>query len=120
MKVAVTVEFSALNAPLGSQLKCSECLLIIDPDTMEYKIMINPLMVFQGHQRLENLVLELLEEYVGIILAEDCESTLSEYLGTKGIKVLEGMHGSACNAVQKFKEMCMADTIIMPVEGIQE
>ncbi len=119
MKVAVTVKFSALNAPLGTKLKCSECLLIVDPDTMEYKMMINPLMVFQGPQRLENLVLELSEEGVGIILSEDCESTLSESLGTKGIQVIDGMHGSARNAIQKFKEMCMANTIITPAKSIR-
>lgn len=118
MKAAVPVKFSALNAPLGTRLKSSECLLIVDADTMEYKIMINPLMVFQGLQKLENLILELSEEDVGVVLAENCESSLSKSLGGKGIQVIAGMHGSALDAVQKFKTLCMSDTIVMPVEEI--
>jgi 4-hydroxy-3-methylbut-2-en-1-yl diphosphate synthase IspG/GcpE len=118
MNVAVTVKFSALNAPSVTRLKYSEWLLIVDADTMEYKIMINPLMIFQEPQKVENLILELSEEDVGVILAENCESSLSKSLGTKGIQVIEGMHGSALNEVQKLKEMCMADTIVMPVEKI--
>lgn len=67
--------------------------------------MINPLMVFRGYRKLTNFVFELSKEGVGAIIVESCESTLSEYLETKEIKIIDGMHGSARNAVQEFKEL---------------
>ncbi len=126
MKIAVTSTHPTLDAPVGTQLRGSKYLLIIDPelivnpDTIEYKVMMNPLLALSGPAMWRLFTQELLQEDVRIILSGDNDPKVSRLLGHTGIQVIGGMGGSVSSAVKQFKEMCMADTIIMPVEGIQE
>ena len=126
MKVAVTSTHPTLDAPMGTKLHCSKYLLIIDselivnPDTIEYKVMRNPVMVVSGPAMWKLFTQELLQQDVRIILVGDYNSNASKSLRRAGIQVIGGMDGSVSSAVKQFKEMCIADTIVMPVEGIQE
>ena len=126
MKIAVTSTHPTLDVPVGTQLHHSKYLLIIDselivnPDTIEYKVMRNPVMVVSGPAMWKLFTQELLQEDVRIILSGDCNSNVAKSLDNAGIQIIGGMSGSVRSVVKQFKEMCMADTIIMPVEGIQE
>ncbi len=120
MKIAVTSTFPSIYARVGAKLPSSDYLLIIDIDTMEYEAMMNPLLALSGPAMWKLFVQELLQEDVRIILSGDCNSNVSKSLGRAGLQIIGGMSGSVCSAVKQFKEMCMADTIIMPVEDIQE
>lgn len=48
MRVAVTSTLSSLDAPVGAELRHSRYLLIVDIHSMDYKVMINPVMVVNG------------------------------------------------------------------------
>ena len=126
MKIAVTSTHSTLDKPVGNKLHSSKYLLIIDPesivtpDTIEYKVMRNPVMVVSGPAMWKLFTQELLQEDVRIILSGDNDPKVSRLLSHAGIQVIGGMSGSVSSAVKQFKEMCMDDTIIMPFEGIQE
>jgi predicted Fe-Mo cluster-binding NifX family protein len=126
MKVAVTSTLPSFDALVGTELHSSKYLLIIDPelifnhDTIEYKVMMNPVMMVSGPAKWKLFTQELFQEDVQVLLSGDCNSEAAEYLGHLGIQVIEGMSGSVRNVVNQFKEMCMADTIIMPVENTQE
>ncbi len=126
MKIAVTSTHPTLDTPVGTKLHSSKYLLIIDPelivdpDTIEYKIMMNPVMMVSGPAMWELFTQELLQEDVQILLSGDCNSNATESLAHAGIQIIGGMSGSVRSAIKQFSEMCMADTIIMPVEDIQE
>ncbi len=126
MKIAVTSTHPTLDTPVGDKLHSSKYLLIIDPelivnpDTIEYKVMINPTMMVSGPAMWKLFTQELLQEDVRIILSGDSNFNVPKSLRCAGIQIIGGMGGSVRSAVKQFKEMCMAETIIMPVEGIQE
>ncbi len=126
MKIAVTSTHSTLDKPVGNKLHSSKYLLIIDPesivtpDTIEYKVMMNPLLALSGPAMWKLFTQELLQQDIHIILVGDYNSNASKYLGRAGIQIIGGISGSVRSVVRQFKEMCMADTIIMPVENVQE
>jgi predicted Fe-Mo cluster-binding NifX family protein len=126
MKVAVTSTLPSFDASVGTKLHSSKYLLIIDtelivnPDTVEYKVMMNPVMMVSGPAKWKLFSQELFQEDVQVLLSGDCNSEVAKSLGHVGIQVIKGMSGSVRSVVKQFKEMCMADTIIMPVEDIQE
>ena len=120
MKIAVTSTLPSFDALVGDKLHQSKYLSIVDLRTMDYKIMTNPMMMVSGPAMWKMFTQELLQEGVRIILSGDCNSNVSKSLGRAGIQVITGMSGSVRSAVRKFKEMCMADTIVMPIGNVQE
>ncbi len=126
MKIAVTSTRPTLDTPVGTKLHRSKYLLIIDPelivnpDTIEYEVMMNPLLALSGPAMWKLFAQELLQEDVQILLSGDYNSNVAKSLGHAGIEIIGGISGSVRSAVKQFKEMSMADTIITPVEGIQE
>lgn len=123
MKISVVSELPTLDACIGTHFRCSKYLLIIDLDTMEYEAMPNPVIVLSGPAAGKLFAQQLLQENVRIVLAGSYSSKISKSflkaLGGVGIQIIGGMSGSIRSAVKQFKEICLADTIIMPIEDVQ-
>lgn len=120
MKIAVASTLPDINSPVGDDLHCSKYLLIINPDTMDYKIMLNPFMVVSGPAMWKLFTQELLNEDVRIVLAGNYDPDTSRALRSAGIQIFGGINGPVHTAVEQFEKMDMADTVIMPSEDIQE
>ncbi len=120
MKIAIPSTLPTLDACVGVQFHRSKYLLIIDFNTMEYKAVTNPLLLLSGPAAGKLFAMQLSEENVAIVFAGNCNSSILKSLGSVGIQVIVGMSGSVRRALEHFKEMCMADTIIMPVEAMQD
>ena len=120
MKIAVASTLPALDACVAGQFHRSKYLLVIDVDTMEYEAMMNPLLLLSGPAAGKLFALQLSEQNVGIVLAGNCNSGILEFLGSVGIRVILGKSGSVRRAVEQFKEMCLADTAVIPFEALQD
>ncbi len=120
MKIAVTSTLPSLDAPVGTELNDSKYLMIINPDTMEYKVMMNPIMAVGGPAMWELFTQELLQEDVRIILVGNHNSNISKSLDSAGIQIIGGMDGSVRSDVKQFKKMSMADTVVIAIEDIKD
>ncbi|MHC4070436.1 MAG: NifB/NifX family molybdenum-iron cluster-binding protein [Planctomycetota bacterium] len=122
MKIAVTSTGPTLEDNISTEFGDSKYLLIIDFDTLKYEAMISPGVVEDGPAAGKLLAQHLLQESVSKILASHVnfdvlKSFLKALRGT-GIQIIDGMSGSVRSAVRQFKEMCMADTVVVPCEDI--
>ena len=120
MKIAVTSTLPTIDACVGTKLRRSKYLLIVDLDTMKYEAMPNPFLAVSGPAAGQFFAQQLLKINVSKVLANNCSSDIRESLGGTGIQIISGMSGSVSRVVKQFRKMCMADTIVMPVEDIQE
>ncbi len=120
MKIAVASALPTLDTCVETQFHRSKYILIIDLDTMEYKAMMNSLLVLSGPAAGKLFAQELLEENVEIVLASNCSSDILKFLGSAGIRIIVGVGGSVRRAVEQFREICSADTSIISFEEIEE
>ncbi len=122
MKIAVVSELPTIDAFIGTNLRSSKYLLIIDTDTMEYEAMPNPIMALGGSAAGKLFTQQLLEVNVSKILVNNCSLDMLKSLGHTGIQVISGLSGSVRSVVNQFKEMCMTETIIIPIndEDVKE
>ena len=120
MKIAVASAQATLDGCVEAQFHRSEYILIIEPETMEYKAMKNPLLVLSGPATGKLFAQELLEENVEIVLASNCSSNIFKFVGSAGIRIILGMSGPVRRVVEQFKEMCLADTSVLPFEVSQD
>ena len=119
MKVAVPSAFPTVDACVAAELCCSQYLLIITLGTMEYEAMPNPLLAVSGPAAGELFARQLSQEGVSKVIVDTCSSKIRGSLGRVGIQVMDGMSGPITIAIKQFRKICMADTIIMPVEAVQ-
>ena len=120
MKIAVPSMLPTLDACVGTQFHQSKYLLIVDSCTMEYEAMTNPLLLLSGPAAGKLFALQLLEENVATVLANSCNSSILESLVGVGIRVIVGKSGSVRRAVEQFKEMCLADTVVIDFDASQD
>lgn len=120
MKIAVASTRPALDACIETHFRCNKYLLIVDLDTMEYEVMLNPIMALSGPAAGKLFAQQLLEVNVSKVLANNCGSDMLESLGRAGIQLIGGMSGSVRSAVKQFKEMCLAETIVISVEALKD
>jgi len=102
MKVAVTSTGSTLDAHVGTRPdKCSHWL-VVDPVTLEYEAILNPLINFSDPAS-GKLLTDLLKKHmVKFILAGGCGCNQLRELCKNEIRVLLGMTGSVRETVEKF------------------
>jgi len=122
MKIAITSTGSTPDDNVSTELADSKYLLIIDFDTLDSEAMINPVVADEGPAAGRLLAQHLLQQGVSKILVshtgpEALKCFLDTLRGT-GIQVVDGMSGSVRSAVRQFKDMCMADTVVIPCEDI--
>ena len=102
MKVAVTSTGLKLDDHVGiSPDKCSYWL-VVDPATMEYEAIPNPLINVSGPAAGKLLTQVLQEHMVKFILAGSCGCNQMKELSKNGMRVLLGMTGSVRETVEKF------------------
>lgn len=120
MKIAVTSVLPAINACVAAKLRSSKYLLIVDLGTMKYEAMPNPLLAVRGPAAGKLFAQQLLEAGVSKILVNKCSFDIRKFLGQAGIQIIDGMSGSVGSALEQFRKICMAETMIMPVESIRK
>lgn len=122
MKIAIMSTGPTLEDNVSSEFGDSKFLLIVDFDSLKYEVMISPVILDDGPAAGRLLAQQLLQEGVSKILASHINyDVLKSFLKTlrgTGIQIVDGMSGSARSAVRQFKELCMADTVVMPCKDI--
>jgi len=122
MKLAITSTGPTLDDNVSIQFGDSKYLLIVDFDTLKYESMISPVVVDDGPAAGKLLAQQLLQEGVSKILASqinyDVLKSFIESLRGTGIQIVDGINGTGRSAIRQFKEMCRADTVIIPCEDI--
>ena len=124
MKIAVTSTGPTLDDYVSTEFDQSKYLLVIDFDTFEYETMISPIVVDSNSTAGELFAQQLLQSDVSMFLTNHIslsmlKSFLESLRGT-GIHIIDGLNGSVRNVVRQFKEMCMADTVVIPSEDIMD
>ena len=124
MKIAVTSTGPTLDDYVSTEFDHSKYLLIIDFDTLEYEAMISPVIVDSGPAAGKLLAQQLLRADVSKVLAShinfDVLKSFLESLRGTGIHIIDGLNGSVRSVVRQFKEMCIADTVVIPSEDIMD
>jgi predicted Fe-Mo cluster-binding NifX family protein len=122
MKIAITSTGPTLEDNVSTEFADSRYLLIVDFDTLSYEAVISPVIADDSPAAGRLLAQHLWREGVSKILAnhsnpEVLQSFLETLRGTE-IQIVGGMSGSVRSAVRQFKQLCMADTVIIPCEDI--
>jgi predicted Fe-Mo cluster-binding NifX family protein len=122
MRIAVTSTGPTLDDRVSTEFKDSKYLLIVDFDTLKYEAMVSPVMQDNGPAAGKLLAQQLLQAGVSKVLASHLnfnvlKSFLKSLRGT-GIQIIDGMNGTVRSVVQRFDEICMADTVVLPCDKI--
>ena len=102
MKVGVTSTGLKLDDPVGIRPDKCSYWLVVDPATMEYEAIPNPLINLGGPAAGKLLAQLLKEHMVKFVLAGGCGCNQLKELGEYGIRVLLGMTGSVRETIEKF------------------
>ena len=103
MKIAVTSTGPTLEHRVGTRGSHCGYLLIINPDTMQYEVMLNPLVALHGPAAGKLFAQLMLQEDVQTVLIGGCGSDVLKVLRGAGIVTLVGMTGSVRRTVEQFK-----------------
>jgi len=106
VKIAVTSTGPTLEHFAGARVGHCRYLLIIDPDTMDYEVMQNPIVALRGPAAGKLFLQLLLQNDVHIVLAKNCGGNMRkvfEVLSDAGILIHVGMTGSVRSVVKQFK-----------------
>ncbi len=120
MKVAIPSNEPQLDAHVEGELCRGKYMLIVDVNTLTYEPMANPIMSLDSDVAMKVLVQELLHRNVCKVLARECSSEVRKCLGLAGIQIIGIFNGTARSVIGQLKEMCMAETTILPVKEILE
>ena len=122
MKIAVTSTGPTLDDHIATEFDHSKYLLIVDCETMEFEATISPVVAGTGPAAGRLFARQLLQANVSKVLASHIRfSVLKAFLGSlrgTGIQIVDGMNGSVRSVVRQFKEMCMAETVVISCEDI--
>mgnify|MGYP001568381669 CR=1 FL=1 len=122
MRIAVTSTGPTLDDRVSTEFDKSKYLLIVDFETLKYEALVSPVLLGKSSVAGRFLAQQLLQAGVSKVLASHInfnilKSFLTSLRGT-GIQIIEGMNGTVRSVVQRFDEICMADTVIMPCEQV--
>ncbi|MHC4544781.1 MAG: carbon storage regulator CsrA [Planctomycetota bacterium] len=104
VKIAVASTGPTLEDYVGTWNGHNGYLLIIDPDTMQYEVLQNPLAALHGPAAGRAFSQLLLQEGVHTILAGNCGTNMPKVLGDTDISIVVGMTGSVRDTVEQFKD----------------
>ncbi len=122
MRIAVTSTGPTLDDCVSTEFDNSKYLLIVDFDTLKYEAMVSPVVLDSGPAAGRLLAQQLLRAGVSKVLASHLDFTvfksfLKSLQGT-GIQIIDGMSGTVRSVVQRFDEICTADTVVLPCEEV--
>lgn len=118
MKIAVPSAHPKIDAHIETDLCDSKYVLIVDSETMKYEAIVNPITSQGSAFAVELLVRKFLQKNVRKVLANKCSCDMQKLLGLSGIQTMDVDAGTVRSVVEKLKEVCMAETIILPVKEI--
>lgn len=122
MKIAVASTGPTLDDNVSIEFGHSKYLLILDFDTSRQEAMISPVVMNGDTAAGRLLAQQLLEEDVSKILAGHTNlgglESFVKSLQNAGIQIIDGLRGSVRSVTRQFKEMCMADTVVIPCEDV--
>jgi predicted Fe-Mo cluster-binding NifX family protein len=122
MKIAVTSTGLTLEDNIPTEFRDSEYLLIVDFDTLKYEAIVGPVGMDNSSAAGNLLAQQLGQAGVNKILTSHIDLNVLKsfliFLQGRGIQVVDGMSGSVRSAIQQFKEICMAETVILPCKNI--
>lgn len=117
MKIAIAASGPALEDQVSAEFDQSRYLVIVDTRTMAHEAIVSPMRVAEGPMAGELLARALSDAQVSKVLANHIEVDVLRGLlavaDGKGIQILDGMQGSVRSVARKFREMCMADTVVV-------
>ncbi len=106
MKIAVTCAGSTLDDHVGATPERCQNVLIINPVTLDFQSIKNPLAeCCDGHAAAKMLARLLRKHQVKVFLMGGCGYRGLRELTKSGIRILFGMTGSASQSVDKFMEI---------------
>lgn len=105
MKVAVPSTGPTLDHYVAAKFSRSAYLLIIDPGTMRYDTMRNPLAGLTGPAATILFTRLLSQHNVKTIVAGGCDSSIFRTLTNTGVRILAGTTGSVRRAVERYKSL---------------
>jgi predicted Fe-Mo cluster-binding NifX family protein len=122
MRIAVASTGPTLDDNVSTEFGHSKYLLIVDFDTLQYEVVVSPVVMDSGPAAGRLLAEQLLEGNVSKLLVSHInldvlKSFLKSLQGT-GIQIIDGMSGTVHSVVRQFRELCMADTIVVPCKDI--
>ncbi len=120
MKVAIPSNEPRLDADVEGELCRSKYVLIVDVNTMTYEPVANPIIWVDRDVAMKVLVHELLQRSVWMVLSRECSCDVRKWLGLAGIQIIDVVDGTARSVVEQLKEMCMAETMVLPVKEVLE
>ena len=106
MKIAVISTGPTIDHCVGTGVNHSGYLLIIDPATMQYEALQNPVVTLKGPASGKLLAQLLLQKGVDSVLVKSCGTEarkVFEVVGDAGIPIFVGITGSVHKAVERFK-----------------
>lgn len=104
MKIAIIATGPTIDSPIATQTDRDENLLIVDPATMKFEKMKNPLVAIKGPTAGKSFAQLLLRNGVNAVLIGDSNFDMLKELGIAGIRILVGITGSVRNAVNLYKD----------------
>ena len=117
MKVAVSTSGNDLEAQVDPRFGRAPNFIIVDTDTMEYKVVPNSqnlsLPQGAGIQAAQTVV----SNGVSAILTGNCGPKAFKVLSSSGIKVFTGVSGTVREAIDMFKEGKLEPSSSANVEG---
>jgi predicted Fe-Mo cluster-binding NifX family protein len=122
MRIAITSTGPTLDDRVSTEFDNSKYLLIVDFDTLRYEAMPSPVVLDNGPASGKLLAQKLLQAGVSKILASHLKfnvlkSFLRSLQGT-GVQIIDGMSGTVRSVVQRFDEICSADTVVVPCKEV--
>lgn len=124
MKIAVASSGPTIDDYASSEFDHCNYLLIVDVDTMAYEAMVSPMRMAEGTLAARLFAQQLLAVAVTKVLANHVDFSvlkpLFESSQGMGIQIIEGANGSVRDVVRQFREMCMADTVVIPCKSITD
>jgi len=104
MKIAVTSTGPTMEHYVGRQASRCGYLLIIDPDTMQYDALQNPVLALKGPAAGRLFAQLLLQEGVHTILMGGSDPDTLRVLGEANISIRICMTGSVRRVVEQFRD----------------
>lgn len=103
MKIAITSTGPTLEHMVGTRSDCCDYLFIIDPNTMEYERMPNPVVALRGPAAQKMFTQLMLQGNVSAFLTGGCDTKILKELSDAGIAIIIVTTGSVNRAVKRFR-----------------
>lgn len=103
MKAAISAQGKHLNSPTDPRFGRSLYFLMVDMDTLDFKVVANPNVNVVGGAGIQSAQL-LIEQSVDLVITGNCGPNAFRVLEAAGIRIYEGAKGSVKEAIQAYKK----------------